>query len=69
MVITGLSKLYKFYWPNAIDTQMDKETINDSKNLLEDPLNKTDSKDIVLSFNVYKSKKGKKLQYARKNNF
>lgn len=62
MVITGLSKLYKFYWPNAIDTQMDKETINDSKNLLEDPLNKTDSKDIVLSFNVYKSKKGKKLQ-------
>lgn len=69
MVITGLSKLYKFYWPNAIDTQMDKETINDSKNLLEDPPNKTDSKDIVLSFNVYKSKKGKKLQYARKNNF
>lgn len=55
MVITGLSKLYKFYWPNAIDTQMDKETINDSKNLLEDPPNKTDSKDIVLSFNVYKS--------------
>lgn len=48
---------------------MDKETINDSKNLLEDPPNKTDSKDIVLSFNVYKSKKGKKLQYARKNNF
>lgn len=69
MVITELSKLYKFYWPNAIDTQMDKETINDSKNLLEDPPNKTDSKDIVLSFNVYKSKKGKKLQYARKNNF
>lgn len=69
MVITGLSKLYKFYWPNAIDTQMDKETINDSKNLLEDPPNKTDSKDIVLSFNVCKSKKGKKLQYARKNNF
>lgn len=69
MVITGLSKLYKFYWPNAIDTQMDKETINDSKNLLEDPPNKTVSKDIVLSFNVYKSKKGKKLQYARKNNF
>lgn len=69
MVITGLSKLYKFYWPNAIDTQMDKETINDSKNLLEDPPNKTDSKDIVLYFNVYKSKKGKKLQYARKNNF
>lgn len=69
MVITGLSKLYKFYWPNAIDTQMDKETINDSKNLLEDPPNKTDFKDIVLSFNVYKSKKGKKLQYARKNNF
>lgn len=48
---------------------MDKETINDSKNLLEDPPNKTVSKDIVLSFNVYKSKKGKKLQYARKNNF
>lgn len=34
---------------------MDKETINDSKNLLEDPPNKTDSKDIVLSFNVYMS--------------
>lgn len=31
---------------------MDKETINDSKNLLEDPQNKTDFKDIVLSFNV-----------------